>query len=116
MVARESPLSYGGAICYPSRTDNSQAYVYALGSISANATITVKSGDTVLKEFTVPAEYQGDNISGGGGPGGGEFGGDRPGGMGCGSVMVCPPELTSGESYTLLNGSNSTTVTARLSQ
>ncbi|MDE5788079.1 MAG: carbohydrate-binding domain-containing protein [Bacteroidaceae bacterium] len=104
-------FAFGGSNTYPTKSGSTQAYVRGSGSIKAETEISVKSGDAVLATFTVPEEY---SSSGGTsfGPGGGGW---RPGGgSGSGSILVSCPALTSGQSYTLMNGTISTTVSARL--
>ena len=104
-------FAFGGSNTYPTKSSSTQAYVRGSGSIKAETEISVKSGDNVLATFTVPEEY---SSSGGTsfGPGGGGW---RPGGgSGSGSILVSCPALTSGQSYTLINGTTSTTVSARL--
>ncbi len=104
-------FAFGGSNTYPTKSGSTQAYVRGSGSIKAETEISVKSGDDVLATFTVPEEY---SSSGGTsfGPGGGGW---RPGGSsGSGSILVSCPALTSGQSYTLMNGTISTTVSARL--
>lgn len=104
-------LAVGGKNCTPTTDASTQAYVTANSSVTAGQTVTLKSGDTVLAQFTVPATYspQGGSQPWGapGGPGGG------PGGGGGGLLITCPG-LVSGQSYTLVAGTTSTTVTAAL--
>lgn len=104
-------FAFGGSNTYPTKSGSTQAYVRGSGSIKAETEISVKSGDDVLATFTVPEEY---SSSGGTsfGPGGGGWG--PGGGSGSGSILVSCPALTSGKSYTLINGTTSTTVSARL--
>lgn len=104
-------FAFGGSNTYPTKSGSTQAYVRGSGSIKAETEISVKSGDDVLATFTVPEEY---SSSGGTsfGPGGGGWG--PGGGSGSGSILVSCPALTSGQSYTLINGTTSTTVSARL--
>lgn len=115
-------LAVGGGNSVPSPSSGStQPYVSTNSSVSANSTISLSdsSGDT-LATFTVPANYNSSsNGFGGGQPGGGYGGpgggpGGQPGGMGGGSVLITCPDLTSGSSYTMTVGSNSSSVTARL--
>ncbi|MCI5709626.1 MAG: hypothetical protein MR301_00435 [Prevotella sp.] len=88
-------------------------------SVTANSTVTLKSGSTVLATFTVPSNYTSSG-QGGGGFGGRAFGGPGgqggPGGgsMSGSSVLVSCAGLASGSSYTLTSGSSSSTVTAQL--
>ena len=102
-------IAVGGNNSVPSSSASTQAYVTGSGSVTAGSTVSLKSGDTVLAEFTVPDNY----TSNGGGlhePGGG------PGGWGGrgSSILITCAGLTSGSSYTLVNGSSSSSVTARL--
>lgn len=109
-------LAFGGSNTYPSKSGSTQAFVKGSGSINADTEISVKSGDTVLATFTVPSEYS-SNRSGvaygpGNGPGGGGW--NPGGGSGSGSIMISCPELESGKSYTIANGSATSTATATL--
>ncbi len=101
-------LAVGGGNSVPSSSASTQAYVTGSGSVTAGSTVSLKSGDTVLAEFTVPDNY---TTSGGGyfEPGGGPGGGGRGS-----SILITCAGLTSGSSYTLVNGSSSSSVTARL--
>ncbi len=108
-------LAFGGSNTYPTKSGSTQAFVKTSGAITANSEISVKSGDEVLATFTVPAEYSSTRAifyGPGNGPGGGGW---QPGGSsGNGSLMISCPDLTSGKSYTVVNGSSSTTATATL--
>lgn len=66
-----------------------QGIVSTTGSVAANSTVTISSGNTVLATLTMPP-YSYSN----------------------GNIIVSVPGMTSGESYTLSLGSSSTTVTA----
>lgn len=112
-------LAVGGGNSVPSTAASTQPYVTGSMSVTANSTVTLKSGSTVLATFTVPSNYTSSG-QGGGGFGGRAFGG--PGGQ-CGpgggsmsgsSVLVSCAGLASGSSYTLTSGSSSSTVTAQL--
>ena len=102
-------LAVGGSNSVPSTTESTQPYVSGSSSVTAGATVTLKSGSTILASFTVPEDYKG--ISTGGGMGGG-WGG--PGGNRSGGVLITCPGLNSGSSYTLEAGSSSASVTATL--
>ena len=67
----------------------SQGIVTTTGSVQANSTVTIKNGNTTLATFTMPP-YSYNN----------------------GTILVSVPGMTSGNSYTLSLGSNTTTVTA----
>ena len=67
----------------------SQGVACTTGSVQANGTVTLKSGDTTLASFTMPP-YNYNN----------------------GSIVVSAPDMTSGNSYTLNLGSSTITVTA----
>lgn len=107
-------LAVGGDNSVPSSSESTQAYVIGSGTVTANSTITLKSGSTVLATFTVPSNYtssgQGNgpgmmnNLPGMGG--GGQFGGNGS------SILITCAGLSKGSSYTLVNGSSSSTVTA----
>ena len=66
-----------------------QGIISTTGSVQANGTVSVKSGDTTLATFTMPP-YSYNN----------------------GAIIVSAPGMTSGSSYTLTLGSTSTTATA----
>ena len=67
----------------------SQGIVCTTGSVQANGTVTLKSGDSTLATFAMPP-YSYNN----------------------GTIMISAPGMTNGSSYTLNLGSTSTTVTA----
>ena len=67
----------------------SQGIVCTTGSVQANGTVTVTNGNTTLATFTMPP-YSYTN----------------------GTILVSVPGMSSGNSYTLSLGSNTTTVTA----
>ena len=66
-----------------------QGIISTSGSVQANGTVSVKSGDTTVATFTMPP-YSYSN----------------------GTILITAPGLTSGSSYTLNLGSQSTSVTA----
>lgn len=86
-------------------TSGSQCVVSASGSVSANNTVSVKSGSTTLVSFTVPSGYT-SSSSGGFGPGGGN---SRK------SVLISCAGMTSGSTYTVTLGNTSTTAKASTS-
>lgn len=103
-------LAVGGSNSVPSTSASTQPYVSGSASVTANSTVKLSSGSTVLAEFTIPAEYGGSTGSTGG------MGGNRPGGGGSssgGGIVITCPGLTSGSSYTLTSGSSTSTVTAK---
>ena len=112
-------LAVGGGNSVPSTAASTQPYVTGSMSVTANSTVTLKSGSTVLATFTVPSNYTSSG-QGGGGFGGRAFGGPGgqggPGGgsMSGSSVLVSCAGLASGSTYTLTSGSSSSTVTAQL--
>lgn len=89
-----------------SQTSGSQCVLGTTGSVSANSTVSVKSGSTTLVSFTIPSGYTSSGSTGGGfGPGG-------HGGSSHNSVLISCAGLTSGSSYTVTIGNSSTTVRA----
>lgn len=102
-------LAVGGSNSTPSTSASTQPYVSGSLSVSAGNNITLKSGNTELASFVIPEGYS-MSFSGGG------FGGGFGGGMGgrSGSVLITCTGLTSGNTYTLSNGSSSSSVTAAL--
>lgn len=110
-------LAFGGSNTYPTRNGSTQAFVRGSGAIKADSEISVKSGDEVLVSFTVPTEYTATTTPNpffgpGNGPGGGGW--NPGGGSGNGSIMISCPQLQSGQSYTIVNDTTSTTATATL--
>lgn len=97
-------LAVGGSNSTPSSSESTQAYVIGTGAVSPGSAITLASGATTLATFTVPDNYSSSSQGG------------RPGGMGNqgSSILISCAGLSSGSSYTLTNGSSSSTVTARL--
>lgn len=105
-------LAYGGRKSPVSQTSGSQALVSVSGSVTAGSNVAVKSGSDTLVSFDIPSEYvpgSGSPWFAPGGPGGWGPGG---GGMGGGTILLSCPALTSGTSYSVVNGSNTSTATA----
>lgn len=99
-------LAVGGGNSTPSSSSGStQPYVSSSGSVTANTVIKVSNGTETLAEFTVPSGYTGGSQGGRGNWGG-------PGGGGGSSILITCPELVNGQSYTLTNGSSSSSVSA----
>ena len=67
-----------------------QGIISTTGSVQANGTVTVKSGNTTIVSFTMPP-YSYNN----------------------GTIVISAPNLSNGESYTLYLGSTSTSVEAK---
>lgn len=121
-------LAVGGSNSVPSTSESTQPYVSGSLSVSAGNEVTLTNGSTTLATFTVPEAYTGSSSGGGQGgwggggwsdamqaPGGWGGGGNRPGGSGGGSsLLITCAGLTSGSSYTISNGSSTTTATAAL--
>lgn len=108
-------LAFGGSNTYPTKSGSTQAFVRTTGSVKADTEISVKSGSDTIVTFTVPSEYTASTTTGGSGGGRPGGGGWQPGGgSGSGSIMISTPDLTSGKSYTIVNGTTSTSATATL--
>ena len=108
-------LSFGGSNTFPNKSGSTQAFVKTNGSITPNTEVSVKSGDEILATFKVPSEYSSSRsiaFGPGNGPGGGGW--QPGGGSGNGSIMISCPELKSGVSYTILNGTTTSSSTAAL--
>ena len=108
-------LSFGGSNTFPNKSGSTQAFVKTNGSITPDTEVSVKSGDEILATFKVPSEYSSSRSIGygpGNGPGGGGW--QPGGGSGNGSIMISCPELKSGVSYTILNGTTTSSSTAAL--
>ena len=104
-------LAVGGRNSVPSSSSGStQPYVSVSGSVTGGNNISVGTGSDTYYTFTVPEDYT--TSSSGNGPGGG-MGGWGPGGGSSLNIMVSTPELVSGQSYTVKNGTSSSTATAR---
>lgn len=87
-ITGSSLFSIGG------RTDvrlgsTTQGIICTSGSVTANGTVTIKSGNNTITTFTMPP-YNCSN----------------------GSILITDPNLISGNSYTLTSGYSSATVTA----
>ena len=109
-------FAFGGSNTYPNKSGSTQAFVRGSGAIKADTEVSVKSGDQILATFTVPSEYTSTRSSVAYGPGNGPGGGgwNPGGGSGNGSIIISCPELKSGQSYTIVNGTSSSTATATL--
>lgn len=107
-------LAVGGNNSTPSSSSGStQPYVSTNGSITGGTDISISSSGEKFHSFTVPTDYT--SSSNGNGPGGGHGGWGPGGGSGSGSyqIMISVPELVSGQSYTVTNGSSNSSATAR---
>lgn len=104
-------LACGGNNSVPSSTSNSkQPYVQTSGSVTGGTEISIGTDSETIYTFNVPADYSGTS-GGNSGPGGG------PGGWGSGSgssIIISTPQLVNGTTYTVRNGSTTTTATAQL--
>lgn len=104
-------LAVGGNNSVPSsRSGSEQPYVSVsnVGTITGGNEISISSGSEILYTFTVPEDYSNSSSgsTGGWGPGGG---------MGRGmTIMISTPDLVTGSSYTIKNGTNSLNGTAVL--
>lgn len=109
-------FAFGGSNTYPTKSGSTQAFVRTTGTIKADAEVAVKSGNEVLASVTIPSEYNSSASTPMYGPGNGPGGGGwQPGGgSGSGSIMISCPQLKSGQSYTVVNGTTSTAVSAVL--
>lgn len=110
-------LAVGGGNSVPKSA--TQAYVSTSASVTAGSTVALNNGSTTLASFIVPDNYTGGSQGGGNVPGiraGWNPGGTPPGGgsiSGSSSVLITCAGLTSGSSYTLVNGTSSVSVTAK---
>lgn len=104
-------LAMGGSNSVP-KNGSAQPYVTANLSVSGGDKVSISSGGTTLYTFTVPSDYKGSSSGGnsGGRPGGG-FGGGFGGSSG--NLLISVEGMKSGSSYTLSNGSSSTSATAK---
>ncbi len=107
-----------GSMSVTPASSSAQAYVSTTGSISANTTISLSTNGNVLCSFVVPASYSAGGSGGMGGttgPGGtiGPGGNTGPGGTSGYQILISCPSLVKGSSYTLQNGSSSSSVVAR---
>ncbi|MDE6512450.1 MAG: carbohydrate-binding domain-containing protein, partial [Muribaculaceae bacterium] len=109
-------LAFGGSNTYPTKSGSTQAFVKGSGAIKADTEVSVKSGDSIIASFTVPAEYNSTRSGVAYGPGNGPGGGGwNPGGSsGNGSIMISCPSLESGKNYTIMNGTSSISAIATL--
>ncbi len=109
-------LAFGGNNTYPTKSGSTQAFVKGSGAVKADTEVSVKSGNETIATFTIPSEYNTSTSSKNYGPGNGPGGGGwQPGGSsGNGSIMISCPQLKSGQSYTIVNDTTSTTATAAL--
>lgn len=108
-------LAVGGRNSVPSTSSGStQPYVSVSGSVTGGSNISVGTVTDTYYTFTVPEDYT--TSSSGNGPGGGTGGWGPGGGFGGSSlnIMISTPELVSGQSYTVKNGTSSSSATARL--
>lgn len=104
-------LAAGGGNSVPTKSGTTQPYVSVSATVSANTSVSIGTSADTIYTFTTPSDLTSVNLGGSSGnrPGG-------PGGMGQGgsSLLISVPGLTSGTSYTVKVGNNSTTGTAQL--
>lgn len=116
-------LAFGGSNTYPNKSGSTQAFVKTTGAIKADTDVSVNSGTTVLASFTIPSEYSSSTGTSprseepitrgpGNGPGGGGW--NPGGGSGSGSLMISCPQLVSGQTYTIVNDTTSSSAQAVL--
>lgn len=105
-------LAAGGGNSVPTKTGSTQPYVSVSATVSANTSVSIGTSTSTIYSFTTPSDLT--NVTLGGGSTGNRPGG--PGGMGQGgsSLLISVPGLTTGTSYTIKSGTNTTTGTARL--
>lgn len=103
-------LSFGGRNPSVSQTNGSQALVSVTGSLTANTTVSVKSGNETLAQFTIPSTYNSQSRGPGNGPGGGGWA--PGGGSGNGNILISTAKLANDTSYTVVNGTTSSTAKA----
>lgn len=100
-------LAVGGGNSYPRNSGSTQPYVTTSGAITGGNEISI-SGEGVDYTFTVPEDYTK--------PSGGNGGGWGPGGGNNGNmtIMISVPGMTNNTTYTVKNGTSTTTATSRL--
>ena len=102
-------LAAGGSHSYPKNSSSTQPYVTVSSNLTANSSVSIGSGSETYYTFTVPDDYKAPSGSSGVG------GRPGPGGSsGSSTVLISVPELKSGQSYTVSNGTSTFTATARL--
>lgn len=102
-------LAVGGGNSVPNSSSGSeQPYVTTSGSITGGTAISISNGTTELYSFTVPEDYTK--------PSGGNTGGWGPGGGNGGNmqIMISVPGMANNTSYTIKNGTTTSTATSRL--
>lgn len=104
-------FAVGGGNSVPTTTASTQAFISLSSTVTAGSTVTIKNGTNQLATFTVPDFYGTtstplDNTRAGGG-------GWGPGGSSGGGLVISLPEMVSGQSYTVTNGSTTTSATAK---
>ena len=106
-------LACGGSNSVPSSSSgSSQPYVTttSAGTLTGGNTISISNGSDTLYTFTIPTDYT--SSTSGSGPGGGP--GGWGGGSSGGTVMISTPDMVDNTTYTIKNGSTTTTATSRL--
>ena len=106
-------LAVGGNNSVPRKSDSTQPYVTVNQAVTGGNEITISDASgNALYSFTVPEDYStpsggGGNRPGGWGPGGGNTGASM-------QVLISVPGMTDGTSYTVKNGTVTSSATARL--
>ena len=104
-------LAAGGGNSVPTKSGSTQPFVSVSATVNASTEVSIGTSSSTIYTFTTPDDLTSVNLGGSSGnrPGG-------PGGMGQGgsSLLISVPGLTTGTSYTVKSGNNSTTGTAKL--
>ena len=107
-------LAVGGNNSVPRNSDSTQPYVITTGTVVGGNEISIGTGSETLFTFSVPEDYSyssSGNGMGGFGGGWGPGGGSNSGNM---NILISVPGLTNGTTYTIINGTTTTTASARL--
>lgn len=108
-------LSFGGRNPSVSQVSDSQALISVTGTLKAENNVTVKVEETEIASFTIPTEYTSSAsrsplMGPGNGPGGGGW--NPGGGSGSGKLLISAPGMTSGTTYTVVNGTTNSSARA----
>ena len=107
-------LAAGGGNSVPGNANSTQPYVSVNATVNASTTVSISNGQETLYTFTTPDDLTSVNLGGSNGnrPGAGGPGGGM--GNSSSSVLISVPGMTTGTSYTIASGNNTTTGNAVL--
>ncbi len=98
-------LGCGGNNSTPKGSASTQPYISGTNSAKGRSVVTLSNAEGIIVSFAIPEQYNSSNTS----TRPGSWGGNARGG----GLILTAPELVKGQSYTLTQGTTTSTVTAK---